>query len=198
MSHQPTQLDLLGDAAPQRLPPGVTYRRDVLTPAEERELAAQLGELPLAPFVFRGFVGNRRTASFGWRYDFNVGGLQKAAPIPDCFLPWRDKVASVAGIPPDSLEQMLVSAYAPGAGIGWHRDRPQFGIVAAISLLAPCRMRFRRKRPGGWDRLHANLEPRSGYVLAQDGRHVWEHSIPPVDALRYSLTFRTLIREDRA
>lgn len=191
------QLDLLGDGAPLRLPPGVTYQADVLTLVEERELAAQIGALPLAPFTFQGFIGNRRTASFGWRYDFNGGGFQKAIPIPERFMPWRERAASLAGVTPESLEQMLASEYAPGAGIGWHRDRPQFGIVAAISILAPCRMRFRRKRASGWDRLHTALEPRSGYVLAGEGREVWEHSIPPVDKMRYSLTFRTLVQDNR-
>lgn len=192
MNDIPRQLDLLG-GPPLFLPDGVAYLRDVMTGAEERAAASQVEKLDLRPFAFQGFLGNRRTAAFGWRYDFNGGGFQKAAPIPDQFLPWRARAAEFAGVEPDSLEQMLAIAYAPGAGIGWHRDRPLFGIVAALSLLAPCRMRFRRERPGhGWDRRHVILEPRSGYVLAGEGGEVWEHSIPPLDRLRYSLTFRTL------
>ena len=192
MTFTPHQLDLLGKAAGPVLPHGVVYRRQVLSETEEAEAVREIERLDLTPFQFQGFLGNRRTASFGWRYDFNGDGFQKAAPLPPAFLPWRERAAVLAGVEPEQLEQMLAIEYSPGAGIGWHRDRPQFGIVAALSLLSPCRMRFRRKQREGWDRLHAILEPRSGYVLAGEGREVWEHSIPAVERLRYSLTFRTL------
>jgi alkylated DNA repair dioxygenase AlkB len=90
-------------------------------------------------------------------------------PLPDPFLPWRARAAALAGVEPDSLEQILALEYSPGAGIGRRRDRPQFGIVAALSLLAPCRMRFRREASAGWDRANVSLAPRSGYVLAGEG-----------------------------
>jgi len=41
------------------------------------------------------------------------------------------------------------------------------------------------------------IEPRSIYVLSGEARTVWEHSIPPLDKLRYSLTFRTLSEDFR-
>jgi alkylated DNA repair dioxygenase AlkB len=194
MSSKPRQLDLLGEASPLSLPEGVVYRPAVLSEDEERVIVGEIARLDLTPFQFRGFEGNRRTVSFGWRYDFNGGGFQKAAPIPEPFLPWRARAAALAGVSPESLEQVLAIEYSPGAGIGWHRDRPQFGIVAALSLLAPCRMRFRRKTSSGWERRSQVVAGRSGYVLDGPGRSEWEHSIPAVDALRYSLTFRTLKR----
>ena len=192
-----TNLDLFDAPAdpPRRLPEGVRYGADVISEAEERRAAEAVAQLDLKPFAFRGFLGNRRTASFGWHYDFNGGGLRKAADIPTLFLPYRETAAAFAGVESDSLEHLLIIEYGPGAGIGWHRDRPQFGIVAAISLLAPCRMRFRREAEDGrWDRTDLTLAPRSAYVLAGAGRHVWEHSTPALDELRYSLTFRTLQR----
>lgn len=192
MTSFPRQLDLLGEGPVPVLPDGVAYRSDVLSKAEEGEAVRAIEQLELTPFQYQGFTGNRRTASFGWRYDFNGGGFQKAEPLPRAFLPWRERAAALAGVEPEQLQQMLAIEYSPGAGIGWHRDRPQFGIVTALSLSSPCRMRFRRKTGEGWERLHAILEPRSGYVLAGEGREVWEHSIPAVDRLRYSLTFRTL------
>jgi alkylated DNA repair dioxygenase AlkB len=189
-----TRIDLFGETPPA-LPEGVRYREDVLTLAEERAAAAAISRLDLKPFAFRGYLGRRRTASFGWHYDFQGGGLQAAEPVPDALMPYREIAAAVAGVPAESLEHLLATEYAPGAGIGWHRDRPQFGIVAALSLLAPCRMRFRRREAGGrWRRLSLELAPRSAYVLDGSGRTDWEHSIPAVDALRYSLTFRTLSR----
>lgn len=187
-----TQLSLLPETDASSLPPGVRYAADLLTAEEERAAAAFVRRLELRPFAFRGYLGNRRTASFGWHYDFQGGGLQKAAPMPDALLPCRDLAARLAGVAPESLEHALVIEYAPGAGIGWHRDRPQFGLVAALSLLAPCRMRFRKKAGTGWERRAQRLAPRSGYVLDGPGRWDWEHSIPAVDVLRYSLTFRTM------
>jgi alkylated DNA repair dioxygenase AlkB len=186
------QLSLFSDETTATLPAGVWYFPDVLTAQEEQRAAAAIAQLELKPFAFHGFEGNRRVTSFGWRYDFNGGGLQPTKPIPDFLEPLRSKAAEVAGLSPSDLEHVLVSEYAAGAGIGWHRDRPQFGKVVALSLLAPCRLRFRKKSGDAWGRLSHVVEPRSAYILDREGRDEWEHSIPPMEALRYSLTFRTM------
>ena len=86
---------------------------------------------------------------------------------------------------------MLVTEYAPGAGIGWHKDRPEFGDVIGISLLASCVFRLRRKVSAKWQRASLIAKPRSFYLMCGAARHEWQHSIPPVDSLRYSITFRT-------
>jgi len=174
------------------LPEGCTYRADVIDSREEQDLAAQCAGFALKPFEFRGFLGLRRVIQFGWRYDFNGGGLQAAGPMPDVLLPLRERAASIAGLDAADLVQVLVSEYAPGAGIGWHRDRPQFGTVIGVSLLAPCTLRFRRKSGARWQRASFIAQPRSAYVLTGAAREQWEHSIPALDALRYSVTFRTL------
>jgi hypothetical protein len=63
----------------------------------------------------------------------------------------------------------LVLRYDPGAGIGWHRDRPVFEHVLGISLSAAAVIQFRRRRPGGFDRMSALLPPRSIYHLTGEG-----------------------------
>ena len=186
------QLSLFVDETPASLPPGVSYFSDVLAPQDEERAAAAIAQLDLKPFAFHGFEGNRRVTSFGWRYDFNGGGLQRTKPIPEFLEPLRSTAAEVAGLSPSDLEHVLVSEYSPGAGIGWHKDRPQFGTIVALSLLAPCRLRFRRKVGDAWKRRSHIVEPRSAYILAGEGRDEWEHSIPPMEVLRYSLTFRTM------
>jgi alkylated DNA repair dioxygenase AlkB len=173
------------------------YAPDVIAPDDERDLMTAISKLELQPFAFGNYLGNRRTASFGWRYDFRGGGFQKAAPIPGAFLPFRQTVAAFAGVSPESLEHLLVIEYPAGAGIGWHRDNPQFGIVAALSLVGSCRMRFRQRAGGAWQRTSLDLPPRSAYVLDGPARSEWEHSIRAVDAPRYSLTFRTLSGKQR-
>ncbi len=174
------------------LPEGMVYRSGLVGREEEAELATRMAELPLAPFQFHGFEGNRRTISYGWHYAFDGSGLHETAPIPDWLRPVREQAAAFAGLPADALEHALLIEYAPGAGIGWHRDRPAFGDVIGISLLAPARLRFRRKQEKGWERRNLVVEPRSAYLLRGPARGEWEHSIPPMEELRYSITFRTL------
>ena len=173
-------------------PEGFVYQPDFLSPSEEQVLAGEIGRLDLKPFEFQGFLGKRRVTSFGWRYDFNQGGLKPADEMPAFLQPLRDRACGLAGLPPGELHQVLVTEYMPGAAIGWHRDRPNFAEVVGISLLAPCNFRFRRRRGTGWERVSLTVEPRSAYLLAGPARTEWEHSIPPQDVLRYSLTFRRL------
>jgi alkylated DNA repair dioxygenase AlkB len=99
----------------------------------------------------------------------------------------RERAARFVGIEPPSLEHTLVIEYAPGAAIGWHRDRPTFEDVIGISLVAPCTFRLRRKTGARWERRSFTAEPRSAYLLRGPSRTEWEHSIPPLDTLRYSV-----------
>jgi alkylated DNA repair dioxygenase AlkB len=112
--------------------------------------------------------------------------------MPGFLRPARDRAAALLGCAPAALPHALVTEYQPGATIGWHRDRSVFGDVVGLSLLAPARFRFRRKAGARWERRSLDLAPRSAYRLTGPARSEWEHSIPALDALRYSVTFRTL------
>jgi alkylated DNA repair dioxygenase AlkB len=133
--------------------------------------------------------------SFGWRYDFNGGGFQKTDSIPDFLLPLRNRAARFAGIDPDTIAHALVLEYPPDAAIGWHKDRPVFDDVIGVSFTSPCTFRFRRKTGQKWERRSLTVEPGSMYLLRGQSRTEWEHSIPGVNALRYSVTFRSLAKE---
>ena len=172
------------------LPEGFRYQPDFLSPDEEQDLAAHLQTLPFEGFQFHGFVGNRRVVSFGWRYDFSDRRLRKADDMPPFLLPLRSRAAAFAGLEPGAFQHALVTEYAPGAGIGWHRDKAVFDEVARVSLVSPCRFRFRRKRGKKWERAEQRADARSIYLLTGPFRTQWEHSIPPMDRLRYSITFR--------
>jgi alkylated DNA repair dioxygenase AlkB len=174
------------------LPEGMRYTRELISTKDEHHLVRQLEQLPFTEFQFHGFLGKRRTVSYGWHYDFNGGGLGKAGEIPEFLLPLREQAAAFAGVEANALEHALLIEYRPGAGIGWHKDRPSFGDVVGISLLSPCRLRLRRKAGTAWERRSLTPEPRSAYLLRGPSRTSWEHSIPPLESLRYSITFRTL------
>jgi alkylated DNA repair dioxygenase AlkB len=177
---------------PASLPEGFRYQPDFISPAEDQDLLQHVRQLPFKEFEFHGFLGKRRVVSFGWRYDFNERELQKANDIPPFLLPLRGKAALFAGLGLGDLQHVLITEYAPGAAIGWHRDKAVFAEVVGISLLAPCRFRLRRQQGGKWQRAAITADPRSVYLLSGRARTEWEHSIPSVEQLRYSITFRNV------
>lgn len=177
---------------------GLDYREDLVTPDEERRLIAAIDAVELSPFRFQGWLGKRLTTSFGWRYDFDDASFTQGTPLPDWLLPIRDKAAAFAGLGPGDFEHVLLIRYDPGAGIGWHKDRPVFEHVIGISLGNPATMRFRRRRTGAFDRFAAPLASRSVYHLSGEARHQWEHSITPMEVPRWSITFRSLSDKGRA
>ena len=176
---------------------GLAQAGAIVTKSEEQALIAAIDGVELSPFRFHGWLGKRLTASYGWRYDFDTASFGPADPIPDWLLSLREKAAEFARLEPDDFVQALLIRYDPGAGIGWHRDRPVFEHVLGISLGAPATMRFRRRRPGGFDRASALLAPRSIYHLTGEARHEWEHSIAAMAVTRWSVTFRSLSQKGR-
>ena len=185
------EADLIG--APGALPEGFRYHPSLLSTDEEAALARELAALPFKPFDFHGYQANRQVVGFGYRYDYDRRAVVEAAPFPSFLEPLRRKIAESFERQADAFRQVLINEYRPGAGIGWHRDKPQFDEVVGVSLLAPCVFRFRRKSGETWDRSGSlTVEPRSAYLLTGPSRTIWEHSIPAVDRHRYSITFRTL------
>ena len=177
------------------LPQGLHYMAEFISPDLERDLIGRISALPLQPFQFGAYEGKRRVASFGFRYDYTLRRLQDAEPIPDWLSPLIGRVESFGG-PSTWIGQILCTEYDTGVGIGWHRDKPHFDRIFGLSLGSPCRFRFRRPAGNTWQRHTLAAEPRSLYLMSGESRTLWQHSIPGVDAPRYSITFRTLV--DRA
>ncbi len=184
---------------PDREPPeGFRYETEILPREEERELVDRIQELPLKESEFHGYFGKRRVLSYGWHYNFEERRLRHADEIPPFLLLLRERAAAFAQLAPEDLPHALVTEYSPGTTIGWHRDKAVFSEVIGISLLSPCIFRFRRKTGSTWERYSLTVEPRSAYLLTGASRSEWEHSIPGVEALRYSITFRSLRRKYRS
>jgi len=130
----------LFEVAP-KVPDGFIYRPNFLSEAEEQELIREIQQSHLAPFKYYQFTGKRRTASFGWQYEFGTSEITTAPEIPRYLLPVRTRAGSLFNIDPRSLVQMSIIEYSVGSPIGWHRDIPHFGVVVGISLGAACRIR---------------------------------------------------------
>lgn len=176
-------------------PEGLSYVADFLSTDEERALIAEIETYPFHNVVMRGQVARRTVIHFGWDYDYDGWKIHPTTPAPASIRALADRAAQLAEIAPESLEQFLIARYPPGATIGWHRDAPMFGSpVIGVSLGAPCRMRFRRKEKEGqsFELFEQLLEPRSLYILGGATRTQWQHSIPPIKGLRYSISMRTL------
>ena len=193
-AYRPSQSRLLDPQAGLALPDGFVYQDAFISEAEEASLLGAIRGVEMHDIVMHGVVARRRSHHYGWKYDYASWKLDPGPPIPPFLLALRDRVAEFAGLEPEAFEEALINEYSPGAGIGWHRDSPAFGIVVGVSLGAACQLRLRRdeRSPAGdWVRLQA--QPRSAYLLSGEARHVWQHSVPPLDGLRYSVTFRTLV-----
>ena len=192
-----TQGDLFADLPtarrlPVAVPEGFALWPEIVSAAEERTLEEEIDAAPLGPFQFGQWEGKRLTAYFGYGYDFGRGGMTEAPPLPGWLALLAIRAAELTGQPADAFVQALVIRYDPGAGIGWHRDRPQFGAVAGLSLSNPVRLRLRRRTATGFERAAVMLPPRSLYRLEGSARWEWEHSIAPVEQTRRSITLRTL------
>jgi alkylated DNA repair dioxygenase AlkB len=174
--------------------PGLRSADAVVTPDEECALIAHIDQASLSPFKFQQWTGKRLTRSFGWSYDFETGAFAPTDPIPEWLLPLRVRAEEFAGLRHGEFVQALIIRYDPGAGIGWHKDRPVFEHVVGISLGAPAALRLRRRSGGRFERTSAPLTPRGVYHLSGEARHEWEHSIAAMDAARWSITFRSLAR----
>ena len=175
-------------------PEGLDFRPDFITAEEEGALLAFIDELEFREFTMHGQTARRTVKHFGYDYDYeSAGRIVPGEPLPSQLVWLRDRCASFADVRPDELVQTLVARYPPGAPIGWHRDAPMFGPkVTGVSLLSASRMRFQRRLAGVRHVYDLELPPRSAYVLAGKARSAWQHSIPPVKELRYSITFRTV------
>jgi len=181
--------------SPPVMPAGFTYRPNMLSAAEEAALVEQVAALPFKAFEFHGYTGKRKIVSYGWKYDYDAELARRVEDVPPFLFTLRERAASVAGMVPERLQQALVTEYQPGSAIGWHRDKSVYGQIIGVSLLSPANFRLRRKVGDKWERASLIVEPRSIYVLDGPARSEWEHSIPGVDAPRYSITFRNLKAE---
>ena len=177
------------------LPSGFIYKPDFIDQAEEDYLMDEISKIELHTFLFHGYEAKRRVASFGFDYSFDKRSLSKGKDIPQAFNFLIEKVVTYVTINREDFAELLVTEYPPGAVINWHRDAPPFDIIAGISLLRDCTFRLRPHEKAKQSRrsiVSLNVQRRSLYIIRDEARTAWEHSIMPVKSTRYSITLRTL------
>ena len=181
------------------LPNGFVYRPEFLTPQEEADIIGYIEDLPLSHSYLGEYVSKRRVIGFGWGYDFREHTLIPGPPLPPFLQPLQRRIGKWLDIPHTRVVEALITEYTPGSAIGWHRDNESFDAIVGISLSGWCRMRlrplYRTKKRHPKEVLSLPLEPRSAYLLQKESRWDFQHSIPSVGCLRYSITFRTLPKE---
>lgn len=174
------------------MPNGLLYQEEFLSRDDEQGLLAEIRALPLEEAKYRSFTAKRRIAAYGSSYDFDTNELGPAPEIPPFLLPLRKRTAALIGAGEETIRHALVTEYRPGTELGWHRDIGEFGIVVGVSLGGTCRMRFRSYPPEKGAKVFTlELTPRSVYVLRDEIRWRWQHSVARTKELRYSVTFRT-------
>jgi alkylated DNA repair dioxygenase AlkB len=176
-------------------PEGFSYAPDFLTEGEEADLFDLVKNIDLHNFSFQGFKANRKVASFGYDYSFDNGKLTKGKEIPNAFDFIVEKVSKHVSVPPYEFAELLVTEYAPGTVINWHRDAPPFDLIAGISIMGDCTFRLRPHDKAKQTRssiISFPVNRRSLYIIQGPARSEWQHSITPVKQTRYSITLRTL------
>ncbi|WP_377153943.1 alpha-ketoglutarate-dependent dioxygenase AlkB [Roseateles sp. UC29_93] len=186
------------DPPADALPEGMTYRSGFLSSEKEETLIELIRSLPLEAAQYKAYTARRRVISYGGSFDYDTNRLRPAQALIEELEPLRQRVAEWAGIAPEALVHALVAEYSPGTPLGWHRDVPDFEEVFGVSLGAAATLRFRPYPPDAPKRadvIKVSVEPRSIYALRGPSRWAWQHSVAPVERLRWSITFRTARRD---
>jgi len=178
------------------VPHGLAYEAAFIDGDEERTLIDVIATLPLREATYKAYTARRRVYAFGSRFDFDVYQLkpQPFGVLPTPLQRLRERIAKWCGVAADDFVHVMAAEYTPGTPLGWHRDAPDYELIAGVSLLNRARLRFRPwppRSPKKDDIVTLELAPRSAYRLTATARWGWQHSVPPVPALRYSVTMRT-------
>ena len=180
---------------------GLAYQSGFLTPEEEASLLEVVRSLPLHAAQYKQYFARRQVVSFGGAFDYDTNTLRPGKPLDERLAPLRDRVADWLGVRNEELVHALVAEYAPGTPLGWHRDVPDFEVIAGVSLGNDAVLRFRPYPPMDAVKrtvLELEVAPCSIYKMQGEARWGWQHSVPPVKATRWSITFRTLRRSPYA
>jgi alkylated DNA repair dioxygenase AlkB len=176
-------------------PQGFFYAENFITHEEESILLTEVAKTHLHVFNFHGYEAKRKVQSFGYDYSFENKTLAEGLPIPTSFTWLINRVAAYISCPPEDVAELLLTEYPVGSVINWHRDARPFDVIVGISLLSDCVFKLRPHQKEKQTRksiISIPVKRRSVYVIRDEARSEWQHSIAPVKSARYSITVRTL------
>lgn len=181
---------------------GFRYFLDYLSEFQHEWLLKQIDQQEWGTFY------QRRVQHYGKSYNFNGQQDEQEEQEVDAFPEWVNRLCLKLhkdGHMPKIANQVLVSEYEPGQGIGDHTDKEAcyMDTIIILSLSSSCVMdltnvKDRSKKVPIW------LAPRSLTVLSGDAKNRWMHGIPSrksdvwdgrkyVRQRRVSLSFRCLM-----
>jgi alkylated DNA repair protein alkB family protein 8 len=147
---------------------------------------------------------NRRLQYYGYRNELEApyGLIRYPVSMPSLISKLSENLVEqkILVVQPD---QVIINEYAPGEGLRPHKDRNYFeNQICGVNLGSGCIMRY--IKISGGDVVDVEVPRRSVYVMQDDARYKWNHSIPPrkkdvVDGnvkpreRRISITYRKVI-----
>jgi alkylated DNA repair dioxygenase AlkB len=158
-------------------------------------LLHQIAAIELRNLNFRGHEEEKKVASFGYDRIFEKRILTKGKQIPKQFEWLLEMMARKTHIGFDRISGFLVTAYPKGSVINWNRDATPFDTIIGVSLLSDCTFKFRPLDQTKQNRKNIISFPvlrKSIYIMRDESRSEWEHSIASVTSQRFSISLRTL------
>jgi alkylated DNA repair dioxygenase AlkB len=135
----------------------------------------------------------RATAQFGYSYNFKQRRCTVGKDLPEMF--FHHNMLAVEAMKllgrNTTFNQCLVNKYERGQSISPHIDAPVFDDAIAVICHGFGVMRF-VMRTQGLD-IKVPVPDNSIYIMTGESRHLWTHSLLPVENRRISVTFRTFM-----
>ena len=178
--------------------PGLLLYHDFVSKSMEEEL---INEIDSQTWVVDY---NRRLQYYGYRNELEApyGLIRFPVSMPPLIYKLSQNIVEQK-IVPIQPDQVIINEYAPGEGLRPHKDRNYFeNQICGVNLGSGCIMRF--IKISGGDVADVEIPRRSVYVMQDEARYKWNHSIPSrkkdtVDGAvkhrerRLSITYRKVI-----
>ncbi|MCC9168798.1 alpha-ketoglutarate-dependent dioxygenase AlkB [Pontibacter harenae] len=178
--------------------PGLLLYHDFISKSMEDEL---INEIDSQIWVVDY---NRRLQYYGYRNELEApyNLVEFPVPMPPLIYQLSQQAVeqNIVSIQPD---QVILNEYFPGEGLRPHKDRNYFeNQICGVNLGSGCIMKFIKIKGG--DVVDVEVPTRSAYVMQDEARYKWNHSIPSrkkdiVDGIvkhrerRLSITYRKVI-----
>ena len=184
----------------EKILPGLLLYADFISKHMEDKLINEIdGQIWIVDY-------DRRLQYYGYRNELEAPYdlVEFPVPIPPLIKKLSEKIVK-RKILLSQPDQVIINEYFPGQGIKPHKDRNYFdNQICGVNLGSDCVMRFIKMNGG--DVVDIWIPRRSVYVIQDEARYTWKHSILPrkkdiIDGVikhrgrRLSITYRKVIND---